>query len=279
MGRSSGSIDQERVVVIDVIGKSKDYFTSNRDALKGGAKKEISSFLRELFKNPRRISKTDKPIVTSYRGSKGAISIGNDGQASLELDTVLSSPGILLKMLAALNRIGGDSDPDHAMGDYAHEDGILPDCFNVHIHNEMEGHEVPARFVPGTWTKRSIELMAKWCTIIKAVGDIVGYNGQITPGWVFSPGVTAMWKGGCILLNPISIDEMTWAVTDRLSGGPDEWNKLVVSVIHEFVHAFGKDYHDSSFAVEMGRLVALVFDNYDDLSLLQDEFCTVEPVI
>jgi hypothetical protein len=151
---------------------------------------------------------------------------------------------------------------------------VLDDSFNIHVHNEMEGHEIPKRFLPGTWDKKSIKMMAQWCALIKFVGEVTGYNGPITPGWVFSPGVAAMHKRGYILINPLYIDEKTFEVTDRLdgSGASSDWHSMVLSAIHEFTHAHGCRNHNAKFIGRMSIYTGMVMDNADDLQELRDSF-------
>jgi len=260
MSTLSGSDDQKYVVVIDVIGKSTDHFMSNRDGLRSKSRNEIQGFLDRLFANPNRISKLDTPICHDYRGGKGAIEIGICDGSGADLSFLLESGIDLVKMLTEL---------------FSKERGSAGhDSFDIHVHNEMEGHEIPERFLPGTWDKKAIKMMAEWCALIKFVGEVTGYNGPITPGWVFSPGTTAMHKRGHILLNPLYIDDKTFQVTDRLVGtGPSsDWNSMVTSVVHEFTHAHGYHNHDVRFISAMGMYYAMVMDNAEDLQELRDSF-------
>jgi len=260
MSKMSGSEDQKHSVVIEVIGKSKDYFTSNRDSLRREARSEIATFLNRLYRNPNRISVTEKPILSDFNGAKGAIKIGDCPEGlGIDLASLLACGVDLIKLLEGMTLGGGDA---------------VHDGFNIHIHNEMEGQPIPERFLPGTWTKKSIELMAKWCAIIKFVGDVTGYNGPITPGWVFSPDVAAMHKRGHILLNPVAICDKTWVITDRFDndGAASDWNILVEHAIHEFTHAHGPWNHNSRFIIKMGECVAQILDNSEDLIALRDTF-------
>lgn len=257
MSKMTGGVDQKYSVIIEVIGKSKDYFTSNRDTLRYDSRKEIASFLHELFKNPNRISKLEKPIVSTYRGMLGSIKIGSAGEGfSLGLD-----PAALIELLGMMESIGDSSD-------------IVHDGFDIQICNEMEGSKVPERFLPGTWTPENILLMAQFCAIIKFIGEVVGYSGSITPGWFFSTDAHASWSPGYMLLNPVDIDDKTWEITDRFDGSHiySDWNAIVKSVIHEFVHAAGCSYHDTDFTSTIGDYIALVLDNAEDLQTLRDSF-------
>jgi hypothetical protein len=137
------------------------------------------------------------------------------------------------------------------------------DGHTIIINNETN-KTINAKWMPGMMSKHAKALMTRWCGIILLVGDIVGFKGHITPGWLISLTDEASWNSTtrAMLVNPVVINPETGRMTQRWKLDNAGFNKMVITVCHEFVHAMGEPYHDQDFINKEEHIFELVISNW-----------------
>lgn len=261
-----GPSDMPHNVVVDITGKdSTKYFTTNRDGLTHQYKADVNQWLKKLHKDPRSIEVRPDPTIENYGGQKGFIILEgmSDEERSKriaeELKRLADNPDLLAEMLkkkrAKQDRFGKP----------------VYEGFNMVVSNQT-GKEIPKRFIPGEMSGPAAHWMTVWTGMILLVGDITKYNGEITPGWTFKPGVLATWQdcrgGGRMLLNPVDIDVKTGKFTNRLDKSRPCFNRVLMTCIHEYTHAFGYNWHDESFISQLETLTGKVMNAWDRVDAL-----------
>jgi hypothetical protein len=238
-------------IVIDIVGESTQYFTSNRDQLIYSKQEELRKFIETLYKDPRAVTNIKDPVRIFMKGAKGNIEIGvSDEEKAASLKNLLDNPEALAKALATtdVNR-------------------SVHDGFDMLVLNNTN-QNIPEKWMPGMLSDHAIKLMTRWVSILALVGEVVGFKGRITPGWMFDVEAAAAYTSDCILLNPVNIDE-NGKMTNRFKFDSPGFNNMVVSAIHEFAHAQGSLYHDETFCCTVGDFSERVLNNWQQFKALR----------
>jgi hypothetical protein len=243
-------------IVIDVVGDSTHYLTANRDQLIHEKRCELRAFIEELYRDPRAAVKLDTPTSVMLVGSKGMLPVGvTDEDRAARVQQIMDNPELLESILKARTETSAQA---------------VHDGFTMMVNNDTN-KTIPTKWMPGMWNKHAIKLMTRWTSIILLVGDIIGYKGDIMPGWVFSTDSIATWtkKTKTMSLNPVFIDAETGKMTNRYKFDNFGFIKMVTCCIHEYVHAMGYDYHDTDFLEVYEACTEAVMNNWSRIVKLR----------
>lgn len=242
-------------LVIDIVGDSTKYFTANRDSVKWCYRDDISTFLQNLYRDPKAVTRVEKPKRLIMRGGKGMLEIGvTEEDKAKKIQFYLDNPDALAA----------------ALDNRKNEGGVVHDGFTTIVVNETN-KTIPTKWMPGMWNKHASRLMTRWCGLILLVGDCASYKGNITPGWLFSSDTIAQWNHGdkSMTLMPVEMDIKTGKMVNKFKFDSAGFHRMLISCVHEYCHALGYKYHDERFLMCFERLMTTVIDRWADFKKLR----------
>ncbi len=250
MGDMSGPDGMDNHVVLDINGDSTRYLTMNRCGFTGKYATEMDTFLQDLYRDPKLISKIREPETKEFIGARGKVDLGiSPEERTKMLEDLMSCPTAFARAIK-------------------NQENSVHDGYTMIVRNETSAN-IPLKFLPGFMDKASIKLMNQWVGCLLFVGEKGDIRKAILPGWVFADDIEALRSGNQMLLNPVSISES--GTMNRLyRADVDSFNRLMILAIHEMCHLNGCDYHDNRFNDEFERLAKIVLlDNAKDMRKLR----------
>lgn len=241
-------------LVIEITGKSTEYFTANRDQLRYHRENELRGFIKELFQDPTQAIKISKPKSVTVHGKKREIRLDlTDEDRKNEIDFLLRNPEAMERARERQDNLPVTTHDGHT----------------TIVYNETN-QNIPVKFMPGMMSKTNEKLMNRWTAIIECVGRLLNINQYIVPGWVFSTDAMAMWieRDGAMLLNPVHIDD-NGVMTRRYKLDTAGFNSLLISCIHEMTHAHGEPWHNEDFVSRFEVNMTKVLNNQTVINKLR----------
>lgn len=246
MGMGNVPPSVKDALIIEITGKSTEYFTANRDQLRYHREVELRGFIKELFQDPTQAIKISKPRSMTVHGQKREIRLDmTDEERKNQMDFLLNNPKALEAVIERQENLPTATHDGHT----------------TIVYNETN-QNIPAKFMPGMMSKTNEKLMNRWTAIIETVGRLLNINQFIVPGWTFSTDAMAMWieRDSAMLLNPVHIDD-NGKMTQRYKLDAAGFNGMLISCVHEMTHAQGEPWHNEDFVSRFESNMTKVLNN------------------
>jgi hypothetical protein len=255
-----------RKVGVNVVGKSTDVFTQNRDGFRGEASSAFDSYISELS--------ADKGSVIKPKARKFIIE-GMDTFISFISSTFTITPAIQAAInqvrmtpgnytateLAAAVAAKVEASATASSEDKATAESIATFVKNGGANLQTDFHfdladssyrKVPGKYAPNTGKPKFTALAKTWKVAVRNVLQANGLDQNFVIGFTFRSEAVAthqMMNGvSCYLINPESteIDEGT---------KEEKTMKVLTTAIHEVVHSQGCQQHDEDFVRKFHNLL------------------------
>lgn len=269
----------ERMVILELNGKSSEVLTSNRDGLVYPYSGQLSNFITELSVDKK---KALKQITTSYEKFNGAKFGHTLRQSSQSTRSAIQSIvlGISPESKAAFSNdsqcsvvtvgsSGGDSTCEYDLPrmNLGHE---------FIIKNES-GMEIPDYYRPTSpdFSEYSQRLVRIWGRLMLQMHRLFDREDIFSIGFIFDSETQAEHEksenfGRVYYLSPAEIVEQS---NSRSKSFKKRWKldndgkKMLLSIAaHEFVHGLGYSYHSDSFASRYTEVMGKVMANMTDFT-------------
>lgn len=289
----------DRLVIVELVGRSDEVLTSNRDGLVSPYRGELSSFITELSVDSKSALRNNVPRYEHFAGRK----LGHSRDSGMEVVDARA----LVDLGAVSGEVFGatDSDSDSGLdvvtsefdsGDYCSPNPVGDVSLDVregeHVRSaaftqteEVRrvvslGSEfvlknetnlvVPDYYRPDSpeFSEYSRKLIRVWGRLMVELHRLFDHAAEFGVGFVFEDGDVAAQHekgdyGRVYYIAPAVVVEQNSSASKSFK---KRWkltdrNQLLSVAAHEFVHGLGYDWHCESYASKFTEVVGVVMDN------------------
>lgn len=282
-----GYCSLDRLVVVELSGKSDEVLQSNRDGLKSGPHYEFMQFLQQLAVDKNSALRQRVSQITVYQGDLLGVKESRDDVISGIVDDVIDSLAPVSEMevdeIAEAEAEGGVP-----MAALCADPGLrqaLPSGIRVTVERRerlrsMIGHEfvimnnlgmeIPDYYKPGRFSSYSAKLVRYWTRIFLMIWELRGHNSPFSVGFVFDDDCAAMHsyeERDIFYINPATVvrqrNSNSRSLKCRCNFTPQGKWQLVADAIHEYAHYCGFKSHDEDYAAKLTDLMGWALANRD----------------
>jgi hypothetical protein len=266
--------DLKGSISIELLKPSTKLLTANRDGLKYQYKCALDSFIRELTKDQKKMTRKKSEETWLFQGD-GTVKVGyddqdpemkSDGESNDSLFDVVK--GFMQDMetfnkaieeshtLAKTSRKAFDS------ASISQEQTLGPKLIehDYFIIKEAECSLTRSRIKSILQSQRAKVLFVQWTNILKVVLDAIDFQGSFTPGLIFGDELEAGFKtlqGRTVfLLNPQAIK--------KAQSARCQLDQMMQLAVHEICHINNK-WHDEDFVNNYHHVWSKAMKRYSDL--------------
>jgi hypothetical protein len=246
-----------RKVMFDVVGKSVDIFTQNRDGFRGAARNRFDELVTELTIDKKSICRPKQrrfvarglTTFINHVTKQFDVSPYVKAQIARMFDTgSFASPGVAEM---AVRQLANDPKVSPAEVQKVIEVvkyvQVRPELLEADFHFDLADssyRKVPDKFIPNAGKKKYTDLAKLWKTAVREVLKANGLDQQFTIGFTFSSEASATHERvdgvSRYLVNPLSAEIDKGTKQERVMS-------ILTIACHEVVHSQGRQYHDESF--------------------------------
>lgn len=278
-------------LVLELIGNSSDYMTSNRDSLQWTYSDKLDKLVELIFADPEQILEREEQDVQVWSGNCGRLKFYIDPDElppddkplqdepdqttapTFDMDEAAEAGKISAQFIAEAGenvvanaiRVIDRTNMGIAVEDPDKVDAALPFMPKV-----VRGHDIivvnrlnrdiPEQFIPGSMSPYAKRLLKQWNELLVAVGAILERRDVVSSGWIFklnaiASSTTIKDIGPAILLNPTKI--VDGKMQPAFDFGWSSFNILLIAAVHEITH-IDWNYHSDGWATTFSHNMARV---------------------
>lgn len=273
----------DRCVVIELVGKSSQMLTSNRDGIRSKFQGELNEFILDLTTNKskalrnrsvrkyhlfsgNKLQVATKDQTKTEAGFAAAL-VATDSEVEVkDLENETSSEqgnSSIQKMVGTLTMDSVKS--EHVQG----SDSCFSNAFLVKNETDLE---IPSHFLPNNAGNYSKKIGSMWTNLMIQLHKIFNHGSEFMVGFIFSEDAEAQYEhgtyGDVYLVNPAKVVTQVFSTSRSFKKrfSLTERNRLLSLAVHEFVHGLGYSDHDEAYASKLTDAMALVMDYRKDFN-------------